>query len=163
VERLLDSFSRTSKSGIRNRAMVGLIYGIEMKVGQVIVMERRHYESGADTLVMPATSRTAERTVRVDRVTRGLLDEWLAVRRRIAPGPMAPFFCTIEKTHLGWPIQKSVLIDLLRSHGLKAGIEKRVNSESLRLSRRRERVVAQERMSAGLEAYLGRGRLRDPI
>src|SRR5436309_1047578 len=61
---LRESFEPTA-TGVRNRAMVMLMY-TGLKVGQMLALERRHYEPGSATLRLPASRYQPERELRLD-------------------------------------------------------------------------------------------------
>jgi hypothetical protein len=155
LDRLMDTFSRTSKLGTRNRAIAWVMYRLEMKIGQVVAMEQRHYRKGSSTLTMPpATKRGSEVAVPVDPVTREILDEWIAFRERTGVRKHAPFFCTTETGRSGNRIPTAYIRVVLHKHGDKAGIEKRVTPEGLRLTRRTQLAQRAAGLEGQLEAYV---------
>jgi integrase len=46
LERLMETFDRRSKRGVRNAAMTALMARAGLKVGQVVALQRRHYQPG---------------------------------------------------------------------------------------------------------------------
>jgi integrase len=146
MNRLLASFSPTSKNEIRNRAMVAVMCRAGLKVGKVVRMEPRHYERGGGTVTVPGDR---EEHVAIDPLTRELLDEWIVVRDRLDPKRRpARLFCTTDRTHLGYELGTPYIRTFVARHVRKAGIRKDISPERLRhtltgaASNRVERHVA---------------------
>src|SRR3954471_18581956 len=108
LDRLLASFSRRSKVGSRNRAMVALMGRAGFKIGQVVAMERRHYRLGGRFVTVPRMKRTPERAVEIDAATREVLDDWLVIRSKLDPKfdarALAPMFPAVSKGSIGNPL-----------------------------------------------------------
>ena len=150
----MDSLSRTSLTGKRNRAIVWLMYRVGMKVGEVVAMERRHYARGADHLVVPASKRRPERVVQLDRKSRGFLDEWLTARSSLGIRPAAPLFCTTETGSRGRPVRTAYIRTMLAKQARALSIDKRVTPEGLRASRPEQTVGGAGRIERSIEAYV---------
>src|SRR5688572_3951945 len=54
LERVMATFDRGTKRGVRNAAMAALMARAGMKVGQVLAMQRWHYEYGGHVVTVPA-------------------------------------------------------------------------------------------------------------
>src|SRR5437899_6769881 len=80
VESLLATFG-SSPTDVRNYAIVSLAYRAGLKIGDILALERRHYQPGAHSLVVPARARAVEREVLLDSGTREVLERWMAVRK----------------------------------------------------------------------------------
>lgn len=136
ADRLLASFSRTTKVGSRNRAMVALMLGAGFKVGQVVAMERRHYQAGSRLVTVPGSKRSADRVVEIDVGTRDALDDWLAVRGKLDPKLeqrlLAPMFPAVSKGSIGNPLNTAYVREMLRDQARKLQIPYRVTGEGLR-------------------------------
>ena len=133
LERLMASFPRRSKLGCRNRALVAMMSGLGLKVGQVVALRRSAYDSQARTLTLPSAGRRST-SVRlpVDGATRLALDEWVAVRRDLGISAAAPLFATVSDGSVGAPVGTPYIRAMLRAQAKKVGIEKRVTPEGLR-------------------------------
>jgi integrase-like protein len=136
LDRLLASFSRRSKVGSRNRAMVALMGRAGFKIGQVVAMERRHYRLGGRFVTVPRMKRTPERAVEIDAATREVLDDWLVIRSKLDPKfdarALAPMFPAVSKGSIGNPLNTAYVREMLREQAHRLRIEKRVTAEGLR-------------------------------
>jgi hypothetical protein len=156
VDRLLASFSRTAKVGSRNRAMVALMVGAGFKIGQVVAMERRHYQAGSRFVTVPGTKRTPERVVEIDVATRDALDDWLAVRAKLDPKLerrfLSPMFPAVSEGSIGNQLNTAYVREMLRDQARKLRIPYRVTAEGLRRTYE-ARLVDR---STGINSRIGR-------
>jgi hypothetical protein len=162
---LMDSFSHTSATGLRNRAMVWLMYRLQMKVGEVVAMERRHYDAGSDRLTLPASRRGPERQVQLDSGSRDALDQWLDARGQLEIRPAAPLFCTTETEWRGRPLRPAYVREMLSRKARNLHIDKCVTPEGLRASWAHHQATATAGVERQIEAYVDdhRFRLRYPL
>src|ERR1035441_5273371 len=65
VQLLLSSFG-SSLTDVRNYAIVVLMYRAGLKVGEIVALERRHFELGNQLLAVPATRRLPERRITIN-------------------------------------------------------------------------------------------------
>ena len=155
LDRLLASFSRRSKVGSRNRAMVALMGRAGFKIGQVVAMERRHYKLGGRFVTVPGTKRSPDRTVEIDIATREVLDAWLVIRSKLDPKldgrALAPMFPAVSKGSIGNPLNTAYVREMLREQARKLRIEKRVTAEGLR----RTYEAQQADRSTGINSRIG--------
>jgi hypothetical protein len=128
--------------------MIALMYRVGLKVGQVLALERYHYESGAHVITVPGTQGGPERIAAIDAVTHELLNHWLAVRRTVGLSKMAPLFPTLMEGQRGKPLRGVYVRQMLADAAAKAGIEKRVTPSGLKktyevsVAERTSRLVA---------------------
>jgi hypothetical protein len=134
VRSLLESLGE-SVTGVRNTAIVMLMYRSGLKIGQVIALERRHYEPGSRTLTVPGVRGSAERTVTLDPETQAVLDRWMEIRRSAGVRVTAPLFCTVAASGIkGNRLQRAYFRGMLRDRAREAGIDRRTTCEGLRRS-----------------------------
>ena len=60
LHKLLAEFPRNTKRGSRNRAMVAVMAGAGLKVGQVVAMEFDHYDADRGEIILPGKGRIPE-------------------------------------------------------------------------------------------------------
>lgn len=150
LQRLMGTFDMSTKRGVRNAAMTALMARAGMKVGQVLAMQRWHYEYGAHVVTVPAGSgkNAGERKVPIDSVTRELLAAWWQVRRELNMSRMAPLFAGINKGSIGNPLHSAYVREMLREAADKIGIDKRISPSGLkktceqRTAERSDRIVS---------------------
>lgn len=129
-----------------------------MKWADLKSLYRRHYNPDDGTLVLPGRAGRggrAERRVQLDHAAREALDQWLATRKQLKIGPVAPLFCATMESARGNPLWVSSIRSYLSARGAALGIENRVTIEGLRLSGRVHREGgATRRLVDELTTYL---------
>jgi hypothetical protein len=163
VEALLATFG-SSGTDVRNYAIVSLAYRVGLKIGDILALERRHFQPRAHSLVVPARARAVEREVLLDAGTREALERWMTVRKRIGVRATAPLLCTITQGAAGNPVGGSYIREMLKDKARIAGIDRRVTAEGLRHSGKVHRQHSQWRMESQVGRYLDQEafRLRYP-
>lgn len=154
IGRLLDSFAYTTKIGRRNRAVVQLMYRAEAKIGQIIQLQRRHYDAESGVLVLPGQQGGKDREVRLDLVARRDLENWIETWRKLGVAQIDPLFCTVEGRR-GAPIGAPYIRGVLAQRARMLDIDKRVTPEGLRKSRAAHREGEVGRFEASLAEYIG--------
>jgi hypothetical protein len=154
VDDLMNAASNRKPQEARDHAMFWLMYRADLKVRQIVDLQRRHFEPGSDRLVVPAGAKGVERTIVLDSISRRLLDEWFDTRRRLKVGNMAPLFCGVQAHVLGRPMEPSTVRNVLRGRAERAGIDRRVSPEGLRKSGRAHSVGRAMAVEGRIEAYL---------
>jgi hypothetical protein len=153
VQLLLSSFG-SSRTDMRNYAIVALMYRAGLKMGEIVALERRHFEPGREKLTVPATRRLPEREITIDAGTREALERWITVRKRAGVRATAPLFCTLAADAKGRRLHTSYVRELLSDKALSLGIDRRVTAEGLRRSGREHRARSQGRLEAQIGQYL---------
>jgi hypothetical protein len=157
VEALLATYGQKPED-VRDRAIILLLYRIGMKLEHIRKLDRRHYDPAADKIHFPELKRSKGREVRLDSITRGALERWVEVRKTVATSSVSPWFCII-KENPGRQIRDwSTLRTSMRKRAKRAGIERRVTPEGLRLSGERH---LRSRAPGALESHLDEDWLRE--
>lgn len=132
VDRLLGAFSRTSASGIRNRALIGLMYRCGLRLQEALDLEVRDLNLENQTITVRRGKGGKQRTVAVDHGAIALLDTWLHRRRQAGMNGSGLVFAQITKGKVGEPLDPSYVRHAIKRAGRKAGIDKRVHPHGLR-------------------------------
>ena len=130
VRLLLDACSRRCPTGIRNRALIAVLYRTGLRISEALALRRSDVDGDAGTVRVLHGKGDKARTVGLDPGGFGLLDLWLVRRSRLyfhANGH-TPLFCTLK----GGPINSSYIRRLLPRLAAKTGIAKRVHAHGLR-------------------------------
>lgn len=154
VDALLNAECPNAHHEARDRAIVWLIYRHGLKPIQVFKLARRHYEPGSGELVIPATKKMRERTIKLDSVGSRLLDEWFEVRRSLKVRPLAPLFCAIQARALGRPMETKAMRENLRARAERAGIDRRFSMEGLRKSGVEHAKGRSQTVEGRIESYV---------
>jgi hypothetical protein len=135
LAKLLASFPRNTKRGTRNRAMVALMAGAGLKPGQLVNVASGDYREDSGTVVVRGKKPSQDRTVAVrTSMAREAMTDWLAVRDGLRMRATAPLFGGVNKGSIGNRINTAYVREMVREHAEKAGIRRRVNPESIRLT-----------------------------
>lgn len=153
VERLLAVFG-PSRIEVRNYAITLLIYRAGLKVCDVLALERRHFEPGKPTLIVPARKRAPEREILLDTPTQEALGRWAAVRKELGVRPTAPLMCSATKGAVGRRVLSSYVREMLKDKAAASGIDRRVTAEGLRQSGKAHRQYGDWRMELEVGRYL---------
>jgi len=130
VAAIIGACSVTSRTGIRNRAMLTLLYRSGLRVSELLA-------------IRPADVNLAKHSIRLGKTkagraqTRGFhpkaddaLARWLDTRKSLGLPSGAPLFCTFD----GGPMADQYVRNLLGRLAAKADVDKRVHPHGLRHS-----------------------------
>jgi site-specific recombinase XerD len=130
VKRLINACSRRAPSGIRNRALLVVLYRAGLRVSEALGLMPKDCSIEAGSLrVLKGKGRTA-RTVGLDAGAFSVLQLWLERRKQLGLDGRSPVFCTLQ----GELLQTAYVRSMVRRLGKKAGIEKRCHPHGLRHS-----------------------------
>jgi site-specific recombinase XerD len=127
VERLMRQCSRRASTGVRNRALVAVLWRCGLRLGEALALQPKDFDPDAGTLVVQRGKGGKRRVVGVDAGTAALVTRWLEVRRRRGIGGRT-LFCSLR----GRPMDQSYVRHLLPRLARKAGVERRVHAHALR-------------------------------
>ena len=100
---LLRMPSPRAPTGLRNRALIAVLYRGGLRISEALALERRDLDVAACTLTIRHGKGDRHRTVGMDPAAFGLLSRWLDERKRRGLGRTSVIFCTLE----GHPLQAS--------------------------------------------------------
>lgn len=142
VARLFDAASNESRRldgdpirKARNGAMLALMYYARVKIGALLRLRVGDYNPETGTLNVPAGEKLAGYDIRLDPISKRMVDEWLTRRAELRLRATAPLFVVLRGKSLGNPVPGPDVrrwLDHVRGH---AQIQKRVSPEGLRASR----------------------------
>jgi site-specific recombinase XerD len=132
VGRLMDACARRTPGGVRNRALIVVLWRGGLRTAEALDLELRDVDPDAGTLTVRHGKGNRRRIVGLDPPAFAVLEQWLRVRRELGVPRGAPVFCTITSTNLGRPLGGSYWRQAIKRLGAQAGIEKRVHSHGLR-------------------------------
>jgi integrase/recombinase XerC len=121
VAALMDACGR-SKTGRRNRALIALMAGCGLRIGEALALEPR--DVGAESIRVRNGKGGKARTVPLDPLTEALIEAWVKVRPNSAK--------TLISTLQGEPVKDAYARALLPRLARKAGLDKRFHPHGLR-------------------------------
>ena len=130
VRNLIGACSNRAPTGIRNRALIAVLWRCGLRVGEALALEPRDVDLEAGTVRVRHGKGDRSRTVGVDDGTQALLARWLDRRQRLGVNGRRRLFCKLD----GGPLAQSYVRHLLRRLADKQGIERRVHPHALRHS-----------------------------
>jgi integrase/recombinase XerD len=147
VRRIFDACSSRSLTGIRNRALITVLYRCGLRVSELVALLPADVTHEGSIRVR---NNRRSRVCALDPPSYGILDDWIERRKERRFAEDAPLFCTLR----GGSLKPSYLRALMTRLGRKAGIKKRVSAEVLR------RTLAAELATEGapislIQAHLG--------
>lgn len=127
VEGLIEAGSRRAPTGVRNRAIIGVLYYGGLRVTEACELLPRHLDLDARAInVLGKGERQRLAGLRGPGVA--LLERWLATRKKLGIGPRRPLFCTLE----GHAVSDRYVRAMLNRYAKRAGLTKRVHPHGLR-------------------------------
>jgi site-specific recombinase XerD len=127
VEQLMRQCSRRAPTGVRNRALIAVLWRCGLRLGEALALAPKDLDPDQGTLVVQRGKGGKRRVVGVDAGTAALVGRWLEVRRRRGINGRT-LFCSLQ----GRPMDQSYVRHLLPRLARKAGVERRVHAHALR-------------------------------
>lgn len=128
VQRLIGACSQRSSIGVRNRALITLMWRSGLRVSEAIALLPKDVDPTAGTIRILHGKGNKSRTAGMDAAAFDTLLRWMERRQTLGLTGRQPLFCSLK----GTAIQSAYVRSLLPRLAKKANIEKRVNPHSLR-------------------------------
>lgn len=133
VEALVGACARRSPCGVRNRALIMVLFRGMLRVQEALDLQIKDLDPKAMIATIHHGKGDKSRTVGL-RGAWADLDRWIDLRREMGIFRTAPIFCTVTATRKGLPLSTAYVRAVLPRLAKKAGIEKRVHAHALRRS-----------------------------
>jgi integrase/recombinase XerD len=127
VARLLRQCSPIAPTGIRNRALITVMYRAGLRVDETLALRAADLNPALGTIRVLHGKGDKARTVSIDAGAMALVQRWADKRAELG-FRHGPLFCTLKGTRLS----DVYVRNMMRRIGAKAGIEKRVHPHALR-------------------------------
>lgn len=132
VRRLIEACSRRGPSGLRNRALIVVLWRSGLRVSEATALHPKDVDLDSGTITVLHGKGDKRRVVGLDPEAGAVVQRWVACRRELTLARSAPLFCTIAQPMPGRPLHTAYLRELFKHLALKAGIEKRCHPHGLR-------------------------------
>lgn len=134
---LLKIIDPTTKAGVRNRALIALLWRTGLRISEALDLRPHHVDFGARRVTVLHGKGDKRRTVGIDDGGLVAVQPWLLERQLIlaaVPDRLidAPLFCTIQLPGRGGRMHDAYIRAVLHKYGRTAGILKRVHPHGLR-------------------------------
>lgn len=127
MSRLLRAPSNRAPTGIRNRALLTLLYRTGLRISEALALRPKDVDRKAGTVRVLHGKGDKARVVGMDPEAFAALDRWLDVRSTCNIAA-ATVFCTLK----GRPVSSAYVRAFLVRVARRAGIDKRVHAHGLR-------------------------------
>jgi len=132
VAQLLAACSRRGPTGLRNRALIVVMWRAGLRLGEALALRVKDVDLDAGTIAVLHGKGDKRRIVGLDPQAGAVVEAWADRRRELGIGATAPLFCTISGDTRGGPLSGAYVREALKLLARKAGIEKRVHPHGLR-------------------------------
>jgi integrase/recombinase XerD len=128
VEALRASCSRRAPTGIRNRALLAVLFRSGLRISEALALFPKDIDPTGGSLRVLHGKGDKARTAPLPNDAAEAVDRWLDCRKRLGLSGRHPLFCSLK----GEPLWDSYVRALCKRLAAKAGIEKRVHPRGLR-------------------------------
>ena len=128
VRALIRSCSGRAPTGIRNRALLTILYRSGLRIGEALALMPKDVDTEAGTLTVLHGKGDRRRVVGLDDGALAVLERWMDRRSSLGLNGRQTVFCTLG----GKPLNPSYIRALLPRIAQRVGIEKRVHAHGLR-------------------------------
>lgn len=132
VRALIDSAPANTPAGVRNRAMIAVLYRGGLRCAECLDLYEKDLDLDRGAVSVLRGKGGKRRTVGIGPETVILLERWIALRRELSLGPATPLFCCVRGAQRGRRLYSSAVRSLLPQLAAEAGISKRVHPHALR-------------------------------
>ena len=132
VRRLLAACSRRGNAGLRNRAIIVVLWRCGLRISEALALQLRDVDLDAGTVTVRHGKGNLRRVVGIDPQAGAVVAEWARRRAELGVGRGGPLFCTITSGNVGAPVQAPYFREALKALAARAGIDKRVHPHGLR-------------------------------
>jgi site-specific recombinase XerD len=128
VEALRAACSRRAPTGIRNRALLAVLFRSGLRISEALALFPKDLDASRGSLRVLHGKGNKARTAPLPPDAAEAIDRWLDCRKRLRLTGRQRLFCTLR----GEPLWDSYVRTLCKRLAAKAGIEKRVHAHGLR-------------------------------
>ena len=130
VDSLIQAASRRAPSGVRNRALISVLYFAGLRVSEALALLPRDLDLEGGAVTVHSGKGGKRRVVGINLAAQAHIDRWLDVRRDLGISSRRRLFSTLK----GTPLSDRYCRQFLARLAAKAGIEKRCHPHGLRHS-----------------------------
>lgn len=128
VRALIRAASATAPTGVRNRALLTVLYRGGLRVGEALALYPKDVDAERGTIRVLHGKGDRDRLAVIDDGALAVVARWIDLRRSLGISSRRRLFCTLA----GGPLQPSYVRQLLPRLAARAGIDKRVHPHGLR-------------------------------
>jgi len=125
---LMGTCGRHAPTGMRNRALIALLYRTGLRINEALSLYPKDLELTDGSVRVLHGKGGRSRTVGLDPGAAAIIERWLDARSRLGLGGRNPVFCTLR----GHAMSDAYIRVMLKRLAARAGIDKRVHAHGLR-------------------------------
>lgn len=128
VRALIHSCSSRAPTGIRNRALLVVLYRSGLRISEALSLAPKDLDANVGTVRVLHGKGDKARVIGLDPGAWAILQLWLDRRAHLHVPRRAPVFCTLD----GGPLKSAYIRAMLPRLARRAGVEKRVHAHGFR-------------------------------
>jgi integrase len=134
VLRLVDACGYRGPCGLRNRALIVLLWRGGLRIAEALALFTRDVDLTRGTVRVRRGKGAKYRVIGLDAQAMAVLEVWLNARAKLGVDGRWPIFCKVDRRYRQdrRPIRAAYVRDVLKRAREKAGIEKRVHPHGMR-------------------------------
>jgi site-specific recombinase XerD len=135
LDALLRTCNRRSPSGLRDRALIALLYGSGLRIAEALALRPKDIDFDEGAVRVHKGKGSKARVSGIEAGMGAIVAMWMTHRRSVlGVNGTAPIFCQITKGKVGQPVDQAAVRQMLRRRAARSGVEKRVHAHGLRHS-----------------------------
>jgi integrase/recombinase XerD len=137
VDRLIQSASNRGAGGIRNRALIAVLYFSGLRLSEALALQPKDVDLERGEINVRCGKGGRQRLAGLNAQAQAHLSRWMERRRTLGVNGWQPIFCTFSKVdgeRLVKPLSPRYVQLMLKRLAERAGIEKRVHPHGFRHS-----------------------------
>lgn len=154
VRGIMAACSRSAPTGIRDRALVALLWRTGLRISEALALRPGDVDADRGTVRVERGKGAKHRTVGIDPEALALVERWQDKRRGRGINGKAPLFCTLD----GGELSGQQVRAMLKRRAAKAGVEKRISPHAFRHTLAAE-WIGEGRTLQQIQAQLGHASL----
>jgi site-specific recombinase XerD len=151
VRALMNATSNRGLCGVRDRALIGVLYRAGLRIGEALAMLPKDLDLTTGIVNVLRGKGSKQRVVAIDAEAVALVRHWMDTRRAEGIKGTAPLFCTLK----GTVMNRVQVTQHLKALASKAGVDKRVHAHAFRHSLSVELIEEEHADIRVIQAALG--------
>lgn len=132
IQKMLNAIDRSSAEGLRNYALVLLLFQNALRRGEVVGCNVSHFDPIAKTLSIQGKGKRDRMRIDLSLSVVAAIAAWL--ENRGEAGLNAPLFCALDRNHRGHRLSGTSVYTIVRSLAKTAGVSDRFSPHKIRHS-----------------------------
>ncbi|MFM2430615.1 MAG: tyrosine recombinase XerC [Cyanobacteriota bacterium] len=132
IQKMLNAIDQSSLEGIRNYALIMLLFQNALRRGEVVGCNISHFDPTAKTLSIQGKGKRDRASIDLSASVVDAIQHWLSAREEA--GLNAPLFCALDRNHYGHRLSGTSVYTVVRSLANLAEVSSRFSPHKIRHS-----------------------------